>query len=1053
MKKRIVSIVAVVSMLLSMFPAIPAYAAGTASGYLIGGDYCVISPAEKWNSSGQRVAVATTEWELTAQASGTANGNDVQTWKYGVSDKFYVEDAGSGTFRLRCKNFRESGGGRYWDIEGRSKKPGANVHVWSYKDSDSQKFYLEEDNDNDPETFYIKNKNSGLYLVPENYFKDPKNNCSMKRNSWSEEGCNTILSNYAFRWRIQVLNRDAAEDAGSYDKYANWMSKLPDYRYLSEINIPGTHDSGTTNVEGSWNSSYNVVACQKYFIEQQLYAGIRSLDIRTAWNNDSKDMVLIHGNKSTVCHTPDHGNSENKRFSSVIDTMIKFLEKHPKETIVMTLKIDDGDSAENRQRLGNILLKYLNDDTKAKYFYKWSEKDGASDARKDMTSPTLGQVRGKIVILSRVNFDISDLGIDNAQKNLLCRYTGPDISNWDARYDDDDHYAQKITDSDSGVAVYIQDDYSSPDGNKKTQLMNTIDQLNGQLNISGAPTIDKKDFVFNYASKTTSDSLGASPLGGAKYMNNIIYNDSKFTPSTAKGASQSLRTGIVVMDYINKQLARRIIDLNNFPGTFSGSTTGTSGGLDPESSLMAMAQAEPEIVWPTGAEITYGYVLSEAALKFDESAGDGPEGRFVFNDPDEILTAAGSPHVRTITFVPADGSEPQEHDVTVTVNKRPLPIKVGNYDVEYGDTFKREDITVSAGGYLLTDDFEKLNEVIEQKGIHYLLKDSEGNEITYPEVPGTDVLASGTIDIRSDNPSDDPEAEFPNYAFTLENGTWTVTPRTVSVSWSHYSGSWHAELGNIINDDDVKPEVTDNGDNTATLSLAGEKASFYQIAEADEISPVYTKPSGGSGGSSSGSSNTPNTPETPEQPSPAVQFKDVSDVDWFFNDVVYVSEKGLMNGTGNGNFSPYDTSTRAMIVTVLYRMEGSPEVSAQIGFKDVKAGSYYENAVKWAATNNIVNGYSDEVFGCDDDITREQMAAILYRYAVYKGMSGVTLAENLGGFSDSADISAYAVPAMQWAVANGIITDKGDGTLDPRGNALRSQIAAILHRFCEITTE
>lgn len=771
MKKRIVSIAAAASMLLSMFSAVPAAAAsgsGTASDYLRDGDYCVISPAEKWDKNGNRIAVATTEWELTAQSSGTANGNDVQTWKYGVSDKFYVSGAGNGTFRLQCKNFRESGGGRYWDIEDRNKKPGANVHVWSYKDSDSQKFYLEEDNDGDPETFYIKNKNSGIYLAPENYFKDPGSNSGMKKNSWSEEGCNTIQSKYPFHWRIQVLNRDAANDAGGYDKYANWMSLLPDDRYLSEINIPGTHDSGTTNVEGSWNSGYNVVACQKYFIEQQLYAGIRSLDIRTAWNNDSKDMVLIHGNKSTVCHTPDHGDSsENKRFSSVVDTMIKFLGKHPDETIVMTLKIDDGDSAETRQRLGNILLRYINDSTKSKYFYKWSDKDSASDARKDMKSPTLGQVRGKIVILSRVDFNISDLGIDNAQKGLLCCYTGPDISNWDDRYNDNDHYAQKITDKDSGVAVYIQDDYSSPDGNKKTQLMNTIDQLNGDLktlNGKTVPSIDKKDFTFNYSSKTTSDSLGASPLGGAKYMNNIIYNDSKFTPSVAKGAVQSMRTGIVVMDYINKQLARRIIDLNYLPASISES---------------------------------------------------------------------------------------------------------------------------------------------------------------------------------------------------------------------------------------------------------------------------------------------PNKPGTTEQPSPAVQFKDVSDVDWFFNDVSYVKEKGLMNGTGDQVFSPYDTSTRAMIVTVLYRMEGSPEVSGRTGFKDVKEGSYYEKAVKWAAENNIVNGYSDEIFGCDDDITREQMAALLYRYASYKGISGSALSEDINRFNDSADISAYAVPAMQWAAANGIITDIGNGTLDPRGEALRSQIAAILHRFHE----
>lgn len=768
MKKRIVSIAAAASMLLSMFPAVPAAASsGSASDHLRDGDYCVISPAEKWDKNGERIAVATTEWELTAQSSGTANGNDVQTWKYGVSDKFYVSGAGNGTFRLQCKNFRESGGGRYWDIEDRSKKPGANVHVWSYKDSDSQKFYLEEDNDGDPETFYIKNKNSGIYLAPENYFKDPGNNSAMKKNSWSEEGCNTVQSKYPFHWRIQVLNRDAANDAGGYDKYANWMSLLPDDRYLSEINIPGTHDSGTTNVEGSWNSSYNVVACQKYFIEQQLYAGIRSLDIRTAWNNDSKDMVLIHGNKSTVCHTPDHGDSsENKRFSSVIDTMIKFLEKHPKETIIMTLKIDDGDSAETRQRLGNILLKYINDSAKSKYFYKWSDKDSASDARKDMASPALAQTRGKIVILSRVDFNISDLGIDSAQKDLLCRYTGPDISKWDDRYDDGDHYAQKITDKDSGVAVYIQDDYSSPDGNKKTQLMNTIYQLNGNLKDANAPSIDKKAFVFNYSSKTTSDSLGASPLGGAKYMNNIIYNDDMFTAGS-KTAEENPRTGIVVMDYINKQLARRIIDRN---------------------------------------------------------------------------------------------------------------------------------------------------------------------------------------------------------------------------------------------------DLTENG-------------------------------------SSSGSGN--NNNNNVQQPSPAVQFRDVSDVDWFFKDVAYVNEKGLMNGTGDHVFSPYDTSTRAMIVTVLYRMEGSPEVSGRTGFKDVKPGSYYENAVKWAAENNIVNGCSDKIFGCDDDITREQMAAVLYRYAAYKGMSGAVLSENLSSFSDRADISAYAVPAMQWAVANGILTDTGNGTIDPRGNALRSQIAAMLHTFHE----
>ena len=135
----------------------------------------MISPAEKWqafldlskrpglNAEIKRVAVATTEWELTAQHSGTANGNDIQTWKYGVSDKFYVErhdvrgPDGAGCFRIQNKSFRESGNGRYWDIEGRNLKPGGNVHVWDFKNGAlSQWFYLEEDGDGDPETFFLK---------------------------------------------------------------------------------------------------------------------------------------------------------------------------------------------------------------------------------------------------------------------------------------------------------------------------------------------------------------------------------------------------------------------------------------------------------------------------------------------------------------------------------------------------------------------------------------------------------------------------------------------------------------------------------------------------------------------------------------------------------------------------------------------------------------------------------------------------------------------------------------------------------------------------------
>ena len=137
-----------------------------------------------------------------------------------------------------------------------------------------------------------------------------------------------------------------------------------------------------------------------------------------------------------------------------------------------------------------------------------------------------------------------------------------------------------------------------------------------------------------------------------------------------------------------------------------------------------------------------------------------------------------------------------------------------------------------------------------------------------------------------------------------------------------------------------------------------------------------------------------------------------------------------------------------MIVTALYRLEGKPAVEGENPFCDVAAGSYYEKAITWAVTNNIVAGYGEGEFGPDDTITREQLAAILYRYASFKGYD-VSVAASLTGYDDANKVSAYAVPAMQWATGAGLI--KGDeNKLMPTDKATREQIAAILYRFCEI---
>ena len=178
-------------------------------------------------------------------------------------------------------------------------------------------------------------------------------------------------------------------------------------------------------------------------------------------------------------------------------------------------------------------------------------------------------------------------------------------------------------------------------------------------------------------------------------------------------------------------------------------------------------------------------------------------------------------------------------------------------------------------------------------------------------------------------------------------------------------------------------------------------------------------------------------------------FADVDTDDWFFEDVAYAYENGLMSGTSADTFSPETATTRGMIVTILYRLEGEPEISGSCAFDDVKSGWYYENAIAWAAANGIVSGYDNGLFGPDDAITREQLATILYRYAQYKGLD-VSVGEdtNILSYNDALDIYEYAVPAMQWLCGEGIMSGS-DGNLMPMGNATRAQVAAFLHRFCE----
>ena len=190
--------------------------------------------------------------------------------------------------------------------------------------------------------------------------------------------------------------------------------------------------------------------------------------------------------------------------------------------------------------------------------------------------------------------------------------------------------------------------------------------------------------------------------------------------------------------------------------------------------------------------------------------------------------------------------------------------------------------------------------------------------------------------------------------------------------------------------------------------------------------------------------------EKEQSEQPTIEFVDVPQKAWYVEAVNYAVRNSLMKGVGNDQFDPEGTMTRAMLVTVLWRYEGEPEAPANT-FSDVKAGTWYFDAVSWAAANNIVGGVGNNKFDPDGNITREQMATILYRYCNGKGID-TSKQTSISGFPDAGSVSSYAQNAMQWAVAEKLVNGS-DGKLLPQGNATRAQVATILMRFIENIAE
>ena len=298
------------------------------------------------------------------------------------------------------------------------------------------------------------------------------------------------------------------------------------------------------------------------------------------------------------------------------------------------------------------------------------------------------------------------------------------------------------------------------------------------------------------------------------------------------------------------------------------------------------------------------------------------------------------------------------------------------------------------------------------------------NGVVTAVAPGTAVITATTQDgnhtatcavtVRPDIPPANP-----NYRITVEatqGGTVTADPTA-------------AKAGATV----TLTPVPDRGYQVGAVAVTDRFGEAVAVTEQADGTYTFTMPNG----------QVTVTVTFAETPLP---FTDVTEGDWFYDAVRYAYETGLMDGVGDSLFAPNSETTRAQLVTILYRLEGEPEVSGTSGFTDVEADIWYTDAVAWAAQNGIVNGVSDTEFAPGDDITREQLAAILYRYAACQGYD-VSQRADLSGFGDASSISGYAQEALSWAHAQGLVLGFEDGSLRPQGTASRAQIAAVLMRF------
>ena len=538
--------------------------------------------------------------------------------------------------------------------------------------------------------------------------------------------------------------------------------------------------------------------------------------------------------------------------------------------------------------------------------------------------------------------------------------------------------------------------------------------------------------------------------------NGLFITDSTVTATANGGAANAIYGGGTISVDNSEVEATTTVQSNEYPAFQA------DGNIDAEHSAVTVKSAGTIGMWSSGGEVVIQDSIAYVAAHDEWDAIRGQSGGVTINSswvetfgsmvsplfeyPDSVIFLNNEGEAKGSLVLPGDvtvGEDMQlsiPEGASITVPDGITLTNNGALDVkgtlEISSTAKLSgSADVSGKVYILeTDDGSNPAE-----GAAFTLSSSGEVYAQLTALSGTTIQpayrTSGSYSYTTVNGTEESFANRWSYyrgssssgtttytstAETVENGTVTISPKNaskgteVTVTVTPDEG-YVLESLTVTDKNGTEMELTDQGDG---------KYSFTMPASNVKIDAVFTE----------------------EEPVSTLPFSDVASEDWFCDAVQYVFDNGMMNGVGNGLFAPDSNLTRGMIAQVLYNLEGTPEAGSD-AFTDVEAGQWYADAVNWAAANNIVSGYGDSTFGPQKDITREQMAQILYNYAVFKGYD-VSAQGDLSAFGDGSETSDWALPAMKWAVGTGLLQGYA-GRLNPAGTATRAEVAQILMNFCE----